>query len=138
MGILLDFFAGGPARIKMLLVGALVMAGTCASLLAYGLWWRADAYQARAQRDVAMAQIKVLGAAVDRCTASVERVGRAGDEAVKIAGAMLKQAERLAQPAAKEIARLEELLKKPAPPGANCDTAWDALEIEYRNAGAPR
>lgn len=133
MGALLDFFAGGTARIQALLVGALAMAAVCLALTAYGLWWRSEAYQARGERDVAIAQARALAAGIEACSAGVAAAQRAALNAVSTGRELLAQAQRLARPAIAEAKRIEELLKQKPPARADgkqagCDDAWDEIE----------
>lgn len=135
MGALLGFFSG-PAQLKGLIIAAGVMIIVCLSLLTWGLWWRGEAYQATAERDVLRAQSEILAAAVKACSDGVDQAKRAGDAAVAAGGALLEAARRIKAPVQKTVERIETIIEKPAPAGAGCDRAWDAIEAE-RKGRAP-
>lgn len=136
--MILDLFCAGPARVKALLVGAVALASVVLALLAYGLWWRAEAFQARAERDHAIDQLAVVSAAAQACSAAVDHAKAVGDAAVKATGELVAAARRLSKPAEKTIERIETILERPAPPGAGCSEAWDEIETEHRKAGGLR
>lgn len=137
MGMLLDFFAAGPARIKGLLVGALVAGAACLALLVFGLYWRGEAYQARGERDLAIAQGDVLAAGIESCNAGVELAHSVAGAAVDQMRKLVDQARKQAAGARAQVARIEDLLKQPVPAGAGCDEAWELLEKDWK-ARAPR
>lgn len=128
MGGLVGFFAGGPARIQALLIGALAMALVCAALLIYGLWWRGEAFEARRDRDVFKMQASVLSDGLTRCNAGADEAKRAGDRAVGLVRGLLEDIRKQNGPLLGQASRIEELLKNPTPNGAGCDAAWDEIE----------
>lgn len=130
IGALLSFFAAGPARIKGLLFGAAGMLAAIVLVGAYALWLRSEVYQVEAERDLARAQIAILSAAVETCNASIDHAKRAADAAVKGTATLLAEARRLKAPARHTVERIEKIIQQPAPPGAGCDDAWDAIEKE--------
>jgi len=132
IGAALDFFAAGPARIKWLLIGAGVLAVAVLALIAFGLYWRGEAYQARGERDLALAQISVLSVAVETCSSSVDHAKRAADAAVQGTAALLAEARRLKAPTRHTVERIEKIIREPAPPGAGCDEAWSVIEQSAR------
>jgi len=143
MGALLTFFNAGPARIKMLLVGALAMAAVCLSLLVYALWWQAKAYrmeaqrnEARAERDRAIDQGRVLAGGLHACSGGVDQVKKLSDAALAGMDELLGKARKLAAPREKTIERIETVIHQAPKPGEGCDWAWDQLERE-RKARAP-
>lgn len=137
MSLLLDFFTGGPARVKGLLVGALAIAGLGLALLVYALWWRGEALQARGERDLALAQVTVVSSAAKACSDGVDQAKRAGDAAVSASAELVAAAQRLKAPVRVERQTIEHWLEKPTPPGAGCDQAWNELELLYKKAGTP-
>ncbi len=125
MGFLLSFFAGSPARIGVAALGiALVLVG------GYALWLRAEVYQVRAERDLAKVQIELLSNSLVTCNSSIDHAKRAADAAVKGTAALLAEARRLKAPARHTVERIEKIIQQPAPPGAGCDEAWDAIEAK--------
>lgn len=141
MGIVLDFFLGGPARIKGLLIGVAIGVPVLLAAGFSGGWtlqgWRLGAQVAQAEgaRDVAVAQGAVLADSVGRCSASVDRLASAGEEALKTSRGMLAEAKRLQSGSAGTIARLEDLMKNPP---KSCDEAWAKLEAEFKKARGAR
>ncbi len=136
MGAILSFFAAGPARIQALLVGAMAFAITALALLAWGFWWRAEAYQARAERDRERVQVTVLASAVNACNAGVDQAKRVGDAAVATGAELLEAARKLKAPQKHTIERIETVIERPRAPGEGCDWAWSEIEAQQRKAGA--
>jgi hypothetical protein len=144
MSALLDFFAGGTARIQALLYAAIAMLVVVLALVVYGEYWRAQAWKARDQVDQGRAQLvsavdqeKVLAGAVDACNAGVEATRATAAAAVAQAGAALDELKPLIAAHGSQVKRLEDLIKKPPLPGAGCHEAWRAIEAQ-RSAGAVR
>lgn len=137
MGSLLGFFAAGPARIQALLLCALAMVAACLGLLVYGLWWRGEAYSARAERDVAVAQAEVLAGGLKACNAGVDEAKRVGAAAVAAAGELVAAARRLKQPARETVQRIETIIEKGTPAGAGCEDAWRVIEADRQKARGP-
>lgn len=141
MGWILDFFLGGPARIKMLLIGVAIGVPVLLATGFYGGWtlngWRlgAELAQAEGARDIAIAQGDVLSDSVERCSASVDRLAAAGEQALKTSRSMLEEAKRLQASGDKTIKRLQDLM---ANPPKSCDEAWKRLEDEFKKARGPR
>src|SRR5688572_15439782 len=98
------------------LVGAALVV---AALLIFGLYWRGEAYQARAEADLARAQISVLVAATETCKASVDQARRVGEAAIAGTAELVAAARRLKQPARHTIERIETILERPTPSGAD-------------------
>lgn len=133
-----------PARAKALLAAAAAMALLCLGLTSWALLERAAAFQARgeaaqarAERDRAIDQAAVLGAAASACTASVEDAKAVAAGALAATEKLVDAARRRSEPARHTVERIETILERPAPPGAGCDRAWDELEHLHRKAGAP-
>ena len=121
----LSFFAGSPARIAAAGLGvALVLVG------GYALWLRGDYHKVASERDLARAQIAVLGAAVETCSSSIDHAKRAADAAVKGTAALVAEAKRLKAPTRHTVERIEKIIQQPAPAGAGCDDAWSRIEAE--------
>lgn len=141
IGAVIDFFAGGPARLKGLLVGAAVGLVALLTVVAIALWWRGEAYQARAElekargeRDLAIAQSKILAKSVQACSDGVELAKRSADSAVKLGVQLLAAAKKEHQGARQQADRIEDLMKRPPPDGAGCEQAWDAIEDAIQRA----
>lgn len=130
MNAALDFFAGGPARLKALLVGVLAGLVVLLAVAAIALWWRGEALQARGERDLAIAQAQVLAKSVKVCSDGVDQAKRAADTAVALGGRLLAAASQQYAGARKQAQRIEEILKRPTPAGAGCEEAWDAIEAD--------
>lgn len=136
MKALAEFFAGGAARVQALLIAAAVGAALLLAAVAYGLWWRGEAYEARADLNTEKAKVSILTDSVQRCSDSVDSAKKQGDAALALGRDLLTHARSLASGNTASIARIEELMKNP-PTGASCDAAWAALEAE-RKARTPR
>jgi hypothetical protein len=128
LGTLLGFFTAGPARVAGLIYGAGALLAAIAVVGLLALWWRGEMIQARAERDLARAQIAVLAMAVETCNSSVDHAKRAADAAVAGTASLLAEARRLKTPARHTVERIERIIKEPAPPGADCNTAWQRIE----------
>lgn len=140
MSDILDFFTSGPARVKQLLIGALVLVAVCAVLLCYGLYWRGEAMQARGERDLALAQVEVVSAAAKACSSSVDQAKRVGDAAVAAGAELLAAARRIKQPIIQKVERIERVIhdNPPTPEqAADCSWGWDLIEQQSRKAGGP-
>lgn len=138
MGALLSFFSG-PAQLKALLLGAGVCVLACLSLLTYALWWRGEAFEARAalekahaERDLAIAQGRVLAGGLQACNAGVDQAKQISDAAIVAMGELLDKARKLAGPREKTIERIETVIHQAPQPGEGCDWAWDKLEADHR------
>ncbi len=132
MGTLISFFLAGPARVQALLGGAAVLALGVAVLLTFGLWWRGEAYQARGERDVAIAQARVLSGSLQACNAGVDQAKAAGDRALADMAELLAKARKVAGKRVRVIERIEKIIHEPAKPGEDCNWAWERLEGEHR------
>ena len=137
MSAILDFFTAGPARVKALLVAAMAMAVVGLALTTWALVERVAAVQARAERDRALDQLADVSAAAKACSAGVDQAKRVGEAAVLATAELAAAAKRLKAPAVHTVERIEQILERPAPPGAGCDQAWDQIEDIHRKAGAP-
>lgn len=137
MNFLLDFFGASPARLQQLLIGALVGLVLCLGLAGYGLWWRAEAYQARAELEGARGQVAVLAQSLTSCSASIDRSKQVADASIAAMGELVERARRLAAPRRAEFARLEALLERPTPAGAGCAEAWTIIEAEHLKTRGP-
>ena len=131
------FLVAGPARIKVLLAGALAIAALCLALLAYALWWQAAAYrmeaqrnEARAERDRAIDQGIVLAGGLRSCSGGVDQVKKLSDAALAGMDELLVRARKLAAPREKTIERIETVIHQAPQPGEGCDWAWGELERE--------
>lgn len=129
---MISFFST-PARIQALAIGALAITVMLLAAVAYGLWWRGSALEARGERDVAQAQVAVLADSVKVCSASIDVAKQASDRAMAFGEAALAEMRKRNAPFTAQIAKLEDLLKQPPPPDANCDKAWAQIE---KNAAA--
>lgn len=134
MGALVSFFSG-PAQLKALLAGAAAMVAVCLAAVSVALWYRGEAYQARGERDLAIAQSKVLAQGIAACSAGVAAAHEAAGRAVSQSRQLLAEAQRLHAGGVAQAKRIEELLKQkpPARPDgkpAGCDEAWDRIEQE--------
>lgn len=125
---LLNFFGGSSARLQALLIGAMVAALVCAGLLIWGLYWRGEYREAKVSLVALEAQGKILAESVRSCSASVDQAKATGEQAKKDTRALLEVAKRLAAGGEQRAAALEELLRKPTPPGAGCEDAWKEVE----------
>lgn len=135
MGALLDFFAAGPARVKGLLVGALAVAVLALGLTAWALVERAGRFQALAERDAARAQEAVLSGALARSNAAVDEAKRVADAAVAGTAQLVAAAKRLHAPEVHTVERIERIIQAPEPAGADCNSAWQAIEGDARASG---
>lgn len=138
MGFLLDFFAGGTARIQALLIGALVGLVLLTGTAGVALWYRAEAASARAERDVAVEQGRVLASGIEACNAGVEAAHNAAQGAVDVGRKLLAEAKRLSTGSQNQVKRIADLLSKPPPPGADCRDAWREIEKISRKARGAR
>lgn len=116
-----------PARLYGTAIALLVVALAFAGLYAWGMSWKADAAKFEAERDSARAQVVILADSVKVCSAGVDAVKKASDAAISFGASALAEAQKRNAPIVAQIARLEELMRKP-PPNATCDDAWRALE----------
>lgn len=146
MGFLLNLFTKNP--MVMLYVG-LAIAAVSAAAAGSAAWtingWRLGTQleHAEAQRDLALAQGKVLAAATVSCTDSVAVAKKASDGATALGVQLLAEARRLSAGNQGTVNRLEDLLKSPAALRADgkpkgCDDAWDEIEKDYAKRAAGR
>jgi len=126
-----------PLQIKAALVAGAAMLITVLALLVWGLYWRGEAREAAVKITALAAQGKVLAEATRACNAGVEAARASSAEAIQRGAQLLAEAKRIGQPARAQAARIEALLAKGTPAGADCRDAWRAIEAD-RKAGAPR
>lgn len=148
MGALVSFFAGGPARLKALLVGAAAMAVVCLALTTWALLERSWRFQALAEVERGRTllvrerdQVQVLAAAVGACSAGVDLAKRVGDAAIAGTAELVEAAKRLKRPAVHTREVIERVIASPATPeqAADCNWGWAEIEAEHqkRKARAP-
>lgn len=147
--MILDFFTLGPiARLKGLLVGLAVLAAIAAALTGWALLERSWRFQAEKEVETVKGhlvrerdQVKVLGSAIEACSAGVDLAKRVADAAIAGTGELVAQARRLKAGVVHTREVIERTLEQPATPAqaAACDWGWDEIEAEYRRrkAGAP-
>lgn len=114
--------------LKAQLIAAGIAALALLSLLSAMLWYRGEALRYEGERDVAIAQVNVLASAVNACNASVDSAKSAADAATKLGQQLLADAKARGKRLESQIATLDEALRRPPPPNANCDSAWDIIE----------
>ncbi len=128
--------------IPMWAIYAIAAAGIYAAGAATG-WqvngWRLGVEVAHLEGEVrqAVAQGNILGEAVRTCNAGVEEARVAGQGARALGAQLLDEARRIGAPARAQADRIEALLKKAPPPGADCGEAWAHIQQD-RKAGATR
>lgn len=134
-------FGLSPLAIRAIAI-ALVLAAAYAAGFGTG-WqvngWRLGAKVAKLETRVVAAvdQGKILAAAVEACNAGVEEARVAGQGARALGAQLLDEARRIGAPARAQADRIEALLKKAPPPGADCGEAWAQIQQD-RKAGATR
>jgi len=104
-----------PGRIAFIIVLVLVL-----GLFVWGFYWRGEAYEARAQA-------ANLDSGMKACSAGVDAAKKASDAAMELGRSALAEIRKQNAPLQSQIARLEGLMKNP-PPGADCNSAWTAIE----------
>lgn len=134
MGKLVAFFAGGPARIQMLLIGAMAIALVCAALLIYGLYWRGEAKEAKAELGIAIAQGTVLADKLGTCNAGVDQARRVGEAAIAAMTALVADAKKANAGRKITAETLDEIARQARKAGEGCDWAWDQIEQQKRKA----
>ena len=122
-----------PFSPKLAALAAVALA--FALLAAWGLYWRGEAREAAVKITALAAQATVLAEATRACSAGVDAAKAAADGALKGGLALLQEARRIGQPAHAQAERLEALLAKGTPAGADCRQAWAEIE-RNRKAGA--
>lgn len=140
MSKLIGFFLAGPAapaRLQVLLVGALAMALTVAGLTIWGLWWRGEYREAKAALAVYVAQVQVSSAALNACNAGADEARKVGAAAVTAMGRLVAEARKANEPARALAGRLDELAKQPREPGQGCDWAWQQIERDRKARPTP-
>lgn len=136
MGSLIGFFAGGPARLQALLIGAIAMLLACAALTIWALWERSGRLGATVQLTAAVAQQAVLADKLGQCDAGTAEAKRVGDAAIAAMGGLVAAARKQHEGSRQQVMRIEDLLAKPPPAGASCEDAWRAIEAA-RDASRP-
>lgn len=116
------------------LAGAAAVLLLLAAALAWGLYWRGEYRELKAAAVVLEDQATVLGSSLKACNASALDARRAADAAIASGQALLAEARRLHAGSRAQVARLEDLLKRPTPAGAGCEDAWSVIESA---GGAP-
>lgn len=139
MGALLKLFTGNP--IAMLYIAAAVFAigtatGGAAAWTLNGWRLGVKVEHAERERDQALTQGKVLAEATEACSRGVDAAHKAAAGAVITGKLLLAEAQRLTAGTQNQVKRVEELLAKKPPPGADCRDAWRELEEISRKAGA--
>ena len=126
-----------PIPGKAQLIAAAVAALAVAVLLAWGLYWRGEAREAAVKITALAAQGAVLAEATRACNAGVEAARASSAEAIQRGAQLLAEAKRIGQPARAQAARIEALLAKGTPAGADCRDAWRAIEADRKAGAAP-
>lgn len=133
---LLRMFTANP--MTMLYVG-LAIAAVSAAGAGYAAWevngWRLGTKVERAERerDLAVAQGRVLAQAVNSCSAGVDIAKKASDGAAELGAKLLAEAKRLNAGGQGQVDRIEAALRNPTGLRADgkpkgCDDAWDFIE----------
>lgn len=122
-----------PLQIKLAIAAAAALA--VAALYGWGLYWRGEYREVKAVNAVLVGQVAVLADGVRTCNAGVELAKRVGDQAIAVSGALLTEARKKTAPARHTVERIETIIERPAPAGAGCDTAWDAIEADRKARG---
>lgn len=133
-GILSFFLAGptAPARLQVLLIGALAIGAACLGLFTWGLWWRGEAREAKAVVAVYAAQVQVSSAALNQCNAGADEARRVGNAAIAAMGGLVADARKAGEGARALAGRLDELAREPRQPGQDCHWAWQQIEQQYQ------
>ena len=138
---LVSFFLAGPAapaRLQVLLLGALGVALACLGLLIWGLYWRGEYRDAKAALQVAQAQNDVLAASLTRCDAAAAHTKAVGDAAVRAMGKLVQQAEEAQKGRTASADAIEDLARLARKAGEGCSWAWQQIEQQHRKArGTP-
>lgn len=130
-----------PEQIKLC-----VQLAIAAALLAGAAWcgWAVNGWrlgekvaQVEAERDRALDQAKVLAASTQACSDGVELARTSAKLAIDSTAGMLTEARKLRQGGETAVARVEDLLKKPPPAGADCNAAWAEIEQARKARAAP-
>lgn len=127
-----------PGKAQAMLAGFLAVCTLCLALGCWALLERVGRVQAQGERDRAVAQLAAVAAAAKACSVAVDHAAKVGSAAIAATDELIEAAKRLKVPPQKTIERIETVLQQPAPPGAGCDQAWDAIEKERATRGAAR
>lgn len=143
MRALFALLGANPATITAAVWLGVGIAAASAGAAGYAAWevngWRLGQKVERAERerDLALAQGKVLAEATRSCSAGVDLAKKASDGATALGAKLLDEARRLYAGNRETVASIEAMLKKPPelrPDGKpkTCDDAWDFIEQDYR------
>jgi hypothetical protein len=111
-----------PLGLQAQIYTAIAAAALLLSTLAWGYYWRGEAFEARGERDMARALAQ-------RCSDSVDQLKAEGDAAKKRSAKALAEARKRTLTLGASLQRLESALKNP-PPNATCDSAWSVIESQ--------
>lgn len=135
MGFLLSFFAG-PAKLKALLIGAVVMIAVCLALTVWALLERSGRLDCRVELVTAQAQIAVLSDSLNRQNAGIKATEEAGKAAQQGVADLLSAARKLSAAGTSlgnTIAHARDVIGKPAPKrpdgkDKDCADAWREIQ----------
>lgn len=134
MSPLLGFFAG-PARLKGLLIGAVVLLVLCLSLITWALFERSGRLTLEVKVVSLQAQTDVLADSLGRCNVGVANAAKAGQGAIAETKRLLGMAERALERNAAVRDEIRGIVAKPAPvrPDGKPKDCGDALaELKAR------
>lgn len=129
-------FIPSPVQVKAMVIGLGAMAIVCLSLLVFGLYWRGEYREVKAELGVAIAQGAVLADKIGTCSAATDETKRVGDAAIAEMRVLAKQARDAGKGNQASAAALEELARQARKTGEGCDWAWKQIEEQKRKARA--
>ena len=113
---------------RTIIVGLVILSAALGAL-AYINHLRTKIEHVTAERDAALTQASILADAVKRCSEGVDAAKKASKLALDFGAKALEEAKKRNAPLGAQLARMEELLRKP-PPNGTCDDAWRVIESE--------
>lgn len=136
IGAATTFFAA-PARLKALVIGALVMLAVCLALTTWAFAERSGRLSIKVDLVEAQASVRAWEQAAGRCTASIENAAKIGQQAVDDTRAALKRIEAANAKNAPMLAHIAGIVSKPPPARADgsskdCGDAWGEIRSKVK------